>query len=134
MAYKPEIEESEVKSVVNKSNNTTTTSVKTETDLQNKELRIKLTNPTKIEFIICNTGERNSRILHEPKFILTKNTLFKIPLKDSTINYKNINIIKLYSPYTENFRILDIVNGIATIEPILHGATIEHDAVIGMVY
>jgi len=98
------------------------------------ELKIKLINPTKLEFIICNTGERNTRILHENKFTLTKNVLFKIPLHNANINYSNIDIIKLNSPYTEYFRILDIVNGIATIEPILHGVTIENDAVIGMVY
>lgn len=98
------------------------------------ELKIKLVNPTKLEFIICNTGERNTRMLHENKFTLTKNVLFKIPLHNTNINYSNIDIIKLNSPYTEYFRILDIVNGIATIEPILHGVTIENDAVIGMVY
>jgi len=98
------------------------------------ELKIKLSNPTKLEFIICNTGERNTRMLHENKFTLTKNVLFKIPLHNTNINYNDINIIKLNSPYTEYFRILDIVNGIATIEPILHGVTIENDAVIGMVY
>lgn len=98
------------------------------------DLKIKLINPTKLEFIICNTGERNTRILHENKFTLTKNVLFKIPLHNTNINYSNVDIIKLNSPYTEYFRILDIVNGIATIEPILHGVTIENDAVIGMAY
>lgn len=99
-----------------------------------KEIRVKLSNPTKIEFVVCNTGERNTRMIHESKFILSKATLFKIPLSDSTMNYSDSNLIRLVTPVTESIRILDIVNGIATIEPIVHGSFVEDGQLLGYIY
>lgn len=99
-----------------------------------KEMVVKLKNPSKIDFTICNTGERNSRMLHEPKFILTKGVLFKIPLTDSSLNYATADVIKLISPNTEYFRVLDVVNGIATIEAIIHGAFVEDGQLLGYIY
>lgn len=99
-----------------------------------KELRVQLLNPTKVEFIVCNTGERNSRMVHEPKFILTKGVLFKIPLVDKTLNYASFSVVKLVSPYTESFRVLDIVNGIATLEAIVHGSFVENDMLLGYIF
>ena len=99
-----------------------------------KELRISLKSPTKIDFIVCNTGERNTRIVHENKFILSKGTLFKIPLVDKTANYANANLIRLIAPFTESIRVLDVLNGVATIEAILHGSFIENGQLIGYIY
>lgn len=133
MAYKDETTAQETKEPT-KVAVTPATSNTAKTNSPEKELRISLNNPTKLEFIICNTGERNTRMVHDAKFILTKNTLYKIPLTDKTISLSNFNIIKLKSNFAEYIRILDVVDGIATIEPIIHGAVVEHNSVIGIIY
>jgi len=133
MAYKDETTVQEIKEPT-KGAITPTASNTAKPSSPEKELRISLNNPTKLEFIICNTGERNTRMVHDAKFILTKNTLYKIPLTDKTISLSNFNIIKLKSTFAEYIRILDIVDGIATIEPIIHGAVVEHNSVIGIIY
>jgi hypothetical protein len=99
-----------------------------------KPIIIELLNPTKIDFIICNTGEKSSRMVHSGKLALTRGTLFKIPLVDKTLNYKDSFVIKLQYPYTEMFRALDIVKGVVTLEPIIHGAVIENDMQIGFLF
>lgn len=105
-----------------------------ESDNTMKEIIVQLKNPTKIDFIITNTGERNTRMVHESKFILTKHVLFKIPLTDKTLNYSNANLIRLVTPQTENIKILDIVNGVATIEPVIHGSFVEDGQLLGYLY
>jgi hypothetical protein len=163
MAYKDEAKEEEKNPLAQEQKITATTEVKVETkpeikvepqlqvkqpqvkaevkpqpqpqaDPDMKELRVELKNPTKLNFIICNTGERNTRMVHDAKFILTKGVIFKIPLTDKTLNYASANLIRLVTPCTENFRILDVVDGVATVEPIVHGSFVEDNLLLGYMY
>jgi hypothetical protein len=162
MAYKEEAKEEEKNPLAQEQKITATTEVSTVTEVKTevkpkvepkvevkpqsqpknttmtepamKELRVELKNPTKLDFIVCSTGERNTRMVHEAKFILTKGVLFKIPLTDKTLNYSAANLIRLVTPSTENFRVLDVVDGVATIEPIVHGSFVENNLLLGYMY
>jgi len=96
-----------------------------------KEIIIKFDKPCQIEFVMQNTGDKSPRILHDQKLALSRGTLYKLPVTDSTLNLQTAYVIKPNSTFAEIIRILNIVDGYVTVEPIIHGVIINNNDKLG---
>ena len=96
-----------------------------------KEIRIKLENPSKIKFIITNSGETCERVEHSQKIMLTKGILYYLPITEN-IDIDFCSSIKIIGKIAENLRVLNIKDGLATIETVIHGYIINDKDLIGI--
>jgi len=100
----------------------------------NREIKVNLSNPTKLFFTISNSGEKGERMVHEEKIALTKGLLYSIPIYNDVISSKDCFGIKLELSVSEFLRILNVHNGRVLIESIVHGYILENGVVLGSVF
>jgi len=92
-----------------------------------KKIIIKLEKPAYITFIIQNTGEVSPRIIHDQKFALSRGTVYKVPVSDSTLDLQTSYVIRPKEKFADSIRILNIKDGQVTIEPLIHGVILNND-------
>jgi len=102
--------------------------------VNSKEIVLDLSNPTKVIFIVTANGEIGTRMLHDSVLSLTKGLVYKIPITNPGLSTKNNFGIKLELGVSDNLRILNVDNGIATIECIVHGYVITDQLLLGSLF
>jgi len=114
------VEETKVKTV-HESNIHVTPPIK-----QNNIITIKLDNPCHINFIIQNTAEESPRIIYDQKISLSRGTIYKLPITSESINLQNFNAIKHAPKFASILRVLNVSDGVVTIEPLIHGIVLNN--------
>lgn len=99
-----------------------------------KEIKLKLSNPTKILFTLTHTSEKGERILHDGKLSLTKGVIYKLPIENDTLSTKDNWGIKHEFKVSESVRVLNVDAGIVAVECIVHGFVISDGLVLGQLF
>jgi hypothetical protein len=92
-----------------------------------KNIVIKLEKPAYITFIIQNTGEVSPRIIHDQKIALSRGTIYKIPVTDNSLDLQASYVIRPKEKIADTIRILNVKDGLVTIEPLIHGVVLNNN-------
>lgn len=82
---------------------------------------IKLEKPAYVKYTMQNTGEESTRIVHDQKVALSRGTIYKLPISNSSLNLQNSYVIRAKEKFADIIRILNVSGGYVTIEPLIHG-------------
>jgi hypothetical protein len=85
---------------------------------------IKLEKPAYIKYIMQNTGEESTRVLHDQKIALSRGTIYKLPITTPSLNLQNSYVIRVKEKFADIIRILNVAEGFVTIEPLIHGVVL----------
>lgn len=100
----------------------------------NKDIILDLSNPTTILFTITASGEASQRVLHDGIFTLTKGLVYKLPITNKDLSTKNNFGIKHELETSNGLRILNVDNGVVTIETIVHGFVLIDKQLLGSLF
>lgn len=89
-------------------------------------------NDSPIDVVNLTTGYTNFVVPKvSGKVKLSNLNLYRINIKDTSLNADNFYMIKHYSKYSDYFRIVSVANGKASIVPIISGLELKSGDVIG---
>lgn len=95
-------------------------------------ITLSLPNPFHLEFFLENSGNGASspRVVHAANVTLSKGTLYKLPIKESALDYNNFHAIKVASGFRNKIDVLDVADGYAVVRPIIHGTILNDNDMI----
>ena len=99
--------------------------------MENPVITIKLDHSIKIDYIMCATGDKGTVISTNKKSLLAIGRLYKIPITFSG-NMDSYNVVKLYGKYAEKLNVINIRDGFAIIQPIIHNIAIQDGEELGI--
>lgn len=112
----------------------TETEIKEETKMEQPTRNILeiVLNDSPIDVVNLTTGYTNFVVPKvSGKVKLSNLNLYRINIKDTSLNADNFYMIKHYSKYSDYFRIVSVANGKASIVPIISGLELKSGDVIG---
>lgn len=85
-----------------------------------------------IEIVNLSNGSTNSIMpLVAGKIRISNSNLYRLPIKNKTLNIDNFFTVKHYAKFSEYFRIVCVLNGKVSIAPIVSGFELRHGDCIG---
>lgn len=104
----------------------------TNSEIKN-EIKIQYSVSDRIEIFNLSNGKSSFIVPKDLTHIrLTNTNLFKIPIENKELNIDNFHAIKQLSKYSDYFTILNVVNGVVTILPIVFEFKLKNNEVVGM--